>query len=52
VPAAHYKLEVADETEEKKAMIDIPLSFNKAEAPLPAPATSDTPLPTQITPKK
>src|SRR6266567_1139840 len=35
VPARHYKLEVSDEADERKALIDIPLSFNTEQIPLP-----------------
>jgi hypothetical protein len=34
VPARHYKLEVTDELEEKKALIDIPLSFSEDQTPI------------------
>jgi hypothetical protein len=36
VPLRHYKLEVADDSEEKKAIVDIPLSFSDNEIPLPS----------------
>ena len=48
VPARHYRLEVADEMDEKKAIVDIPLSFNTEEVPLQvpgAPQTAPQPLP-------
>jgi hypothetical protein len=47
VPARHYKLEVTDEVQEKKAIVDIPLSFSDEQAPLPipnAPAPESAPL--------
>jgi len=34
VPARHYKLEVTDELEEKKALVDIPLSFSEEQTPI------------------
>lgn len=39
-PPKHYKLQVADESEERKAMIDIPLSFSEdapGQIPIPMP---------------
>ena len=54
VPLKHYKLEVTDEPEERKALVDIPLTFGEALAvpgmPMPgsdnpAPGTSLTPAP-------
>jgi hypothetical protein len=43
VPLRHYKLEVADESEEKKAIIDIPLSLTETDMPMPAiPGQQDT----------
>jgi hypothetical protein len=54
VPARHYKLEVSDEADEKKALIDIPLSFNTDEIPLPegpgGPQLS-LPIPAPVAPK-
>lgn len=35
VPLKRYKLEVSDETDEKKALVDIPLSFGSESVPVP-----------------
>jgi hypothetical protein len=52
VPPRHYKVEVTDEMEEKKAIIDIPLSFNSDDVTLPTPGAPDSnPLATPISPK-
>ena len=53
VPARHYKLEVTDEMEEKKAIVDLPLSFNVDSVPMPqAPTGGDTlPQPRPVAPK-
>jgi hypothetical protein len=42
VPASHYKLELTDESEEKKALVDIPLSFEQDQVPVPAPGAPDS----------
>jgi len=34
VPAQHYKVEVTDEMEDKKATVDLPLNFNQDQVPL------------------
>ena len=52
VPLRHYKLEVADESEEKKAIIDIPLSFSDNDIALPPmPGASDNTQPIPLAPK-
>jgi hypothetical protein len=52
VPARHYKLELSDETEERKAHIDIPLSFTQESPLVPIPGVPDTtPQPLPVTPK-
>ncbi|HZT28500.1 MAG TPA: DUF4352 domain-containing protein [Bryobacteraceae bacterium] len=38
VPPAHYKLRIKDETEQRAALIDLPLTFSR-EAPPDLPAT-------------
>jgi hypothetical protein len=52
VPPKHYKLEVTDEMEEKKALIDIPLSFG-SEAPgvVPVPGAAPPDQPSPFAPK-
>jgi hypothetical protein len=50
VPARHYKLEVTDETQEKKAIVDIPLSFNEEQVPMPVP-NAPAPQSVPLTPK-
>jgi len=47
VAPRHYKVELTDETEEKKAMVDIPLSFSQDQVPVPTPATPNGPDPLQ-----
>jgi hypothetical protein len=52
VPARHYKLEVGDDGDEKKALIDIPLSFNVDQVPMPQiPGAQSNPTPAPLTPK-
>jgi hypothetical protein len=54
VAARHYKLEIGDDSDEKKALIDIPLSFSSEQVPLPespgGPQTS-LPIPAPVAPK-
>ena len=40
-PPAHYKMKISDETGEKTAYIDIPLSFTSETSDIPAVATPD-----------
>ena len=52
VPARHYKLELTDETDDRKAIVDIPLSFGLDQVPVPAvPGGVTTPQPVPVTPK-
>jgi hypothetical protein len=52
VPARHYKLEVGDDGDEKKALIDIPLSFNVDQVPMPQiPGAQSNPAPAPLSPK-
>jgi Domain of unknown function (DUF4352) len=54
VAARHYKLEVTDETDEKKALIDIPLSFNTEQVPFPpgdGGPQGALPIPVPVAPK-
>jgi len=52
VPARHYKLEVGDDADDKKALIDIPLSFNTDQVNVPqAPGGTTTPMPAPLAPK-
>jgi hypothetical protein len=54
VPARHYKLEISDEADERKALIDIPLSFNTDQIPMPegpAGTQPSLPLPAPVAPK-
>ena len=50
VPARHYKLEVGDEGDDRKALIDIPLSFNVDQVPMTMPG-SQAPMPSPVAPK-
>ena len=53
VATRHYKLEVGDETDEKKALIDIPLSFTSDQPSVPgAPdGRPALPVPMPVSPK-
>jgi hypothetical protein len=53
VSTRHYKLEVGDDADEKKALIDIPLSFNMDQPALPgAPdGQPSLPVPMPVSPK-
>lgn len=44
VPPKHYKLSVTDETEQKTALVDIPLSFTGETPDLPEAPTTTAPL--------
>lgn len=50
-PARHYKLEVKDDADEKKALIDIPLSFNVDQTPMPPMPGTQPPMPSPVAPK-
>ena len=50
VPARHYKLEVTDEMEDKKAIVDIPLSFSMDQTPI-NPNVNDLPGQAPLVPK-
>jgi hypothetical protein len=51
VPARHYKLEVTDEMEERKAIIDIPLSFTSDQLPINPTVQDSMPQQAPLTPK-
>jgi len=53
VPLKHLKLEVSDESEEKKAFVDIPLTFGSDSVPMPVPVPQAPGVPEAppVTPK-
>ena len=54
VPARHYKLEISDEADDRKALIDIPLSFSTDQIPLPegpGGTQPSLPIPAPVGPK-
>ena len=51
VALKHYKLEVADESEEKKALVDIPLSFGSESVAVPGMPVPQAPTAPPVSPK-
>ena len=52
VPARHYKLEISDEADERKALIDIPLSFTTTRFLAgPGGTQPSLPIPAPVAPK-
>ena len=52
VPLKHYKLEVTDENEDKKVLVDIPLSFGSESVEVPGPVPGGPGAPDRVTPPK
>jgi uncharacterized protein DUF4352 len=53
VPLKHFKLEVSDESDDNKALVDIPLTFGSDSVPVPGPVPQapQAPVAPPVTPR-